>query len=76
MEWGLLAACASIWGSSFLWIEVGLEALQPTVVTLCRVALGALALALVTRARRTRIARADWPRVVLLAIVWMAVPLT
>src|ERR671910_1747852 len=76
VEWGLLAAVASIWGSSFLWIEVGLEALQPTVVTLCRVALGVLALALVTRARRTKIARADWPRVVLLAIVWMAVPLT
>jgi len=76
VEWGLLAACASIWGSSFLWIEVGLEALRPTVVTLCRVALGALALALVARARRTRIALADWPRVVLLAIVWMAVPLT
>lgn len=76
VEWGLLAACASIWGSSFLWIEVGLEALRPTVVTLCRIALGSLALALVPRARRTRIAGADWPRVVLLAFVWMAVPLT
>jgi drug/metabolite transporter (DMT)-like permease len=76
VEWGLLAACASIWGSSFLWIDVGLEAMRPTVVTLARVALGTLALALVTRARRARIARADWPRVVLLAFVWMAVPLT
>jgi drug/metabolite transporter (DMT)-like permease len=69
-------ACASIWGSSFLWIDVGLEALRPTVVTLCRIALGTLALALVPRARRSRIRRADWPRVVLLAFVWMAVPLT
>jgi drug/metabolite transporter (DMT)-like permease len=76
VEWGLLVACASIWGSSFLWIEVGLEALRPTVVTACRIALGTVALALVPRARRTRIARDDWPRVVLLAFVWMAVPLT
>lgn len=45
-------------------------------MTLCRIALGTLALALVPRARRSRIARADWPRVVLLAFVWMAVPLT
>jgi drug/metabolite transporter (DMT)-like permease len=76
VEWGLLVACASIWGSSFLWIEVGLEALRPTVVTVCRIALGTLALAFVPRARRSRIAREDWPRVVLLAFVWMAVPLT
>jgi drug/metabolite transporter (DMT)-like permease len=76
VEWGLLVACASIWGSSFLWIEVGLESLRPTVITLCRIALGAVALALVRRARRTRISGADWPRVVLLAFVWMAVPLT
>jgi drug/metabolite transporter (DMT)-like permease len=74
-EWGLLAVCASVWGSSFLWIEIGLEGLRPTVVTLCRIALGAFALALVPRARHTGIARADWPRVVLLAFVWMAVPL-
>jgi drug/metabolite transporter (DMT)-like permease len=50
--------------------------MRPTVVTLVRVALGTLALALVARARRTRISRPDWPRVVLLALVWMAVPLT
>jgi drug/metabolite transporter (DMT)-like permease len=75
-EWGLLATCALIWGSSFLWIEVGLEALRPTVVTLCRVALGTAALVLVPAARRTRIDRSDWPRVVLLALVWMVVPLT
>jgi hypothetical protein len=25
-DWGLLAACATIWGSSFLFMEIGLEA--------------------------------------------------
>lgn len=75
-DWGLLATCALIWGSSFLWIEVGLEAMRPTVVTLCRIALGTAALVLVPTARRTRIHRSDWPRVVLLSMVWMVIPLT
>ena len=74
-EWGLLAAAASIWGSSFLWIEYGLESFRPPVVTTARVALGAVALAMVPAARRTRIERGDWPRVVLLSLTWMAIPL-
>ncbi len=67
-------AIAVIWGSSFLWIEVGLEAMRPTVVTLVRVALGALALAVVPSARRTRVAREDWPRVVVVGVLWIGVP--
>lgn len=76
VEWGLLAAIALVWGSSFLLMDVGLLALEPAVVTLARIGFGALALALVPRARRTRIAREDLPRVALLGIVWMAIPLT
>jgi drug/metabolite transporter (DMT)-like permease len=74
VEWGLLAAIASIWGSSFLWIEVGLEAMRPTVVTLLRVALGTLAIAVVPAARRTGIKRDDWPRVVFVGVLWVGVP--
>ena len=74
-EWGLLAMTASIWGSSFLWIEYGLESFRPPVVTTARVGLGLLALALVPAARRTRIDRGDWPRIVVLALSWMAIPL-
>ena len=74
-EWGLLGLIALIWGSSFVLMEIGLETLQPGVVTLARVGLGAFALALVPRARRTRIDREDLPRVALLGIIWMGIPL-
>jgi drug/metabolite transporter (DMT)-like permease len=66
---------ALIWGSSFLWIEYGLEAFRPPLVTTARVALGVVALAVVPAARRTPIDRGDWPRVVVLSVTWMAVPL-
>src|SRR4029453_14845550 len=51
-EWLLLASVALIWGSSYLFIDIGLEALQPGVITVARVALGGAALALVPAARR------------------------
>jgi drug/metabolite transporter (DMT)-like permease len=73
-EWGLLAAIAAIWGSSFLWIAIGLESFRPGFITLLRIGLGALALAFVPRSRRP-VARADWPRIVLLALLWVAIPL-
>ena len=74
-EWGLLAVIATIWGSSFVLMEIGLEAFEPGLVSLLRVGLGALALLAVPRARRTAVAAADWPRVALLGVVWMGVPL-
>lgn len=73
-EWGLLASVALMWGSSFLWIAIGLESLRPALITLVRIALGAGALSLVRRSW-TPVAREDWPRVALLALLWMAVPL-
>ncbi|MFO7960607.1 MAG: DMT family transporter [Nitriliruptoraceae bacterium] len=74
-EWGLLAVIATIWGSSFVLMEIGLRAFEPGLVTLLRVGLGATALLLVPRARRTSIMREDWPRVALLGVVWMGIPL-
>lgn len=74
-EWSLLAAIALIWGSSFLFIEVGLRAFAPGVITLARIALGTAALLLVARARRP-VDREDWGRIALLGVVWYAVPLT
>ena len=73
-EWGLLAAVALMWGSSFLWIAVGIDHFSPPVVSLSRLLLGAAAMAVFPGTRRP-VERADWPRIVLLALVWMAIPL-
>jgi drug/metabolite transporter (DMT)-like permease len=73
-DWGLLAAIALIWGSSFLFMEIGLRAFEPGVITMARIALGAGSLALFARARAP-IDREDWPRVAFLGLIWMAIPL-
>jgi drug/metabolite transporter (DMT)-like permease len=73
VEWSLLAAVALVWGSSFLFIEIGLEAFRPGIVALARVALGAVTIALVPRARQ-RVDRQDLPRIALLGVVWMSIP--
>lgn len=73
-EWGLLASIALIWGSSFLFIDVGLEALAPGVIAVARVALGVAALALVPAARRP-IGREDQVRVAFLGVIWAGLPL-
>jgi drug/metabolite transporter (DMT)-like permease len=72
-DWGLLAAIALIWGSSFLFIEIGLEAFAPSVITLARVALGTAALAVFSRAR-VSVEREDFGRIALLGALWVAIP--
>jgi drug/metabolite transporter (DMT)-like permease len=74
LDWGLLAAIALIWGSSFLFMEIGLRSFAPGVITLARVALGAGTLALFARARAP-VERDDWPRLAFLGLIWIAVPL-
>ncbi len=73
-EWGLLASIALIWGSSFLFIDVGLESLRPGVIAAARVALGVAALSLVPAARRP-IGREDRMRVAFLGVIWAGLPL-
>jgi len=74
-EWGLLASIALIWGSSFLFMAIGLESFEPGVVTLARVGLGAVTLALVPAARAS-IERSDLGRIALLGVIWIGIPLT
>jgi drug/metabolite transporter (DMT)-like permease len=74
VEWSLLAAIALMWGSSFFFIAEGLESFRPALVAFLRIAFGAATLAMFPRSR-IRIERSDWPRVLLLGLVWMAIPL-
>ena len=73
-EWLLLASIATIWGSSFLFIDIGLEALRPGVIAVARVALGVAALALFPAARRP-LGREDRTRVALLGVIWAGLPM-
>ena len=70
-----LATPGLIWGTSFFFIAEGLEAFPAIMITPMRIAFGFAALACVP-ASRTPIPRGAWPRIIALAAVWMAVPLT
>ncbi len=73
VDWALLAGVALIWGSSYLLIDIGLEALSPAVVTWVRVTLGFLVMAALPATRRP-VDRADWRRITVLALVWTSFP--
>ncbi|MGA9279111.1 DMT family transporter [Ilumatobacter sp.] len=74
-DWGLFIAVAAIWGSSFLFIDIGLDAFPPGVITLIRVASGALALAVLPK-RHVTIEAGDRARLVVLSVIWVAIPFT
>jgi drug/metabolite transporter (DMT)-like permease len=74
-DWLLLAMAAGIWGSSFLLIAIGLDSFGPTVITWLRMVFGFAALVLIPAARRP-IDRADLPRLALIGVFWMALPMT
>lgn len=73
-DWSFVAAIAVTWGSSFLFIAMGLDAFAPGVVSLVRVGLGALTLALFPRARRAVEDRGDLVRIAVLGQLWIGVP--
>ena len=68
LDWALLAAVATMWGSSFLFIDVGVDHLRPELVALLRLAFGVATLAAIPAARgsplvmaRDRSAWSGWP---------------
>lgn len=73
VEWGLMLATAGMWGSSFVFIASALDTLSPPVISLGRVILGALAVALVPRARRP-VDRSDLPTIAVLGVIWVGIP--
>jgi drug/metabolite transporter (DMT)-like permease len=74
-DWALFWSIGIIWGSSFLFMDIGLDAFAPGLITWMRVGLGAGVLALFRRARAP-IDRLDRPRIVALSFLWVAVPFT
>ena len=74
-DWGLLLFVGVVFGSSFLFIEIGLTTLSPPVVTLLRLMLGYLTLSLFPQVRRTTLAGSDARRVAAIGIIWLAIPL-
>ncbi len=74
-DWATLTVTSLIWGASFLFIAEGLEAMEPGVITALRVGFGCLALTFAPAAR-TPVDREDWPRLLLLGVVWFAIPMT
>jgi drug/metabolite transporter (DMT)-like permease len=75
VDWLLFASVGTIWGASFLFIAIGLEAFEPGLVTWLRIVFGAAALWPLRRAR-VRFDREDVPRLVALSIAWVVIPFT
>ncbi len=75
LDWALFLSIGGIWGSSFLFIAIGLHAFEPGFVTWLRIGLGASVLWLVPVARQ-RLDREDVPRLVILSLLWVAIPFT
>lgn len=74
-DWVRLAVPGLIWGASFLFIAEGLEAFPPSLITPMRLTFGFATLAWFPAARAP-IPRADLRRIAVLAVVWMAFPLS
>jgi drug/metabolite transporter (DMT)-like permease len=72
-EVGISAVLAITWGSSFLLIAIAIKYVDPAVVPFGRSLTGAAALALLPSARHLIPVR-EWPRLILLGLIWMALP--
>jgi len=75
LDWVLFVSIALIWGSSFLLMDIGLDALEPGLITWMRVGLGAGVLLLFPKAR-VSIDPADRARVLVLSVLWVGIPFT
>ncbi len=75
VDWVTLSLPGLIWGSSFYLIAVGLDAFSPYLITWMRIGFGFCVIASLPATRRP-IPRGSWSRIAVLAVVWMAVPLS
>jgi drug/metabolite transporter (DMT)-like permease len=74
-DWATFSAIGLVWGASFLFIAIGLESLEPGLITSLRLSLGGITLALLPGSR-IRLKPEDRLRMVALSVVWVGVPFT
>lgn len=72
-DWVLLGGIALTWGSSFVFIEEALENFEPALIAFLRILFGAVTVVWLKRAR-VPVARSDWGAVVVVGLLWMAIP--
>lgn len=76
LDWVRWVIPGVVWGTSFFFIAEALDAFPAILITPMRIGFGFITLALVPATRRARVERTDWPRVALLGLIWMAIPLS
>ncbi len=72
-DWATLLATATIWGSSYLWMAIGLDHLHPGVIAFGRMVFGAAVLAFTPSAHK-KIARQDWKIIFAVALFGSTIP--
>ena len=75
LDWVLLVIPGLIWGSSFYFIDIGLDSFAPGLITPMRVLFGCITLSFIPKARKP-VPKKAWPNIVVLSLVWLAIPLT
>ena len=75
LDWTLLVLPGLIWGSSFLFIAEGLEALAPDGITFLRMVIGFLTLSFIPAARKP-VLRTDRVGIGWLGVLWLAFPMS
>jgi drug/metabolite transporter (DMT)-like permease len=76
VDWLLFLAVGTIWGSSFLFMAIGLEAFRPGLVTWLRILFGAAAIWTFPGAGRAAFQPEDRIRLLALSISWVVIPFT
>ncbi len=74
-DWLQLAVPGLVWGSSFFLIAEGLDSFSPYLVTWLRITFGMIVIAAVPSSRQP-VAKSVLPRVAVIGLIWMALPLS
>ena len=73
-NWTLLFALAAMWGSSFMFMKIGVATVPPATLVAARLMLGAIILYVAMRLRGLDLPRTNWGAYSALAILGNALP--